>query len=66
MALDMGLNLDAASLKGSSWMPAEEIDLRRQIYWALYCHDKLFASYTGRVCTFLVRLMLKSTGPYAL
>lgn len=54
LALDMGLNLDAASLEGSGFLPIEEIELRRQIYWTLYCHDKLSASYTGRVCTMLV------------
>nr|XP_036584062.1 C6 transcription factor [Colletotrichum truncatum]KAF6793321.1 C6 transcription factor [Colletotrichum truncatum] len=53
LALDMGLNLDAASLAGSNLMPIEEIELRRQIYWALYCDDKLAAIYTGRVCNFL-------------
>ncbi|KAF9870578.1 hypothetical protein CkaCkLH20_11884 [Colletotrichum karsti] len=53
LALDMGLNLDAASLAGSNLIPTEEIELRRQIYWALYCDDKLAAIYTGRVCNFL-------------
>lgn len=54
LALDMGLNLDASSLAGSNLMCTEEIELRRQIYWALYCDDKLAAIYTGRVCNFLV------------
>ncbi|KAF2138905.1 uncharacterized protein K452DRAFT_361105 [Aplosporella prunicola CBS 121167] len=53
LALDMGLNLDMASLTGSNTMPSDEAELRRQIYWALYCDDKLSASYTGRVCTML-------------
>ncbi|OKL63508.1 hypothetical protein UA08_02057 [Talaromyces atroroseus] len=53
LALDMGLNLDAASLRGSNLLTTEEIELRRQIYWALYCDDKLYAIYTGRVCTML-------------
>lgn len=50
MAIDMGLNLDAACLAGSNNMPPQELDLRRNIYWALYCDDKLGAAYTGRVC----------------
>ncbi|KAF6811841.1 hypothetical protein CMUS01_13180 [Colletotrichum musicola] len=53
LALDMGLNLDASTLAGSNLMTTEEIELRRQIYWALYCDDKLAAIYTGRVCNFL-------------
>jgi hypothetical protein len=54
LALDMGFNMDPAVLAGAVALPAIEIELRRQIYWALYCHDKLSASYTGRVCTLLV------------
>ncbi|KAL3424926.1 hypothetical protein PVAG01_04207 [Phlyctema vagabunda] len=53
LALDMGLNLDASSLKGATLLPLKDIILRRQVYWALYCIDKLSASYTGRVCTML-------------
>ncbi|KAF4876585.1 Nitrogen assimilation transcription factor nirA [Colletotrichum siamense] len=53
LALDMGLNVDATSLAGSNLIPTEEIELRRQMYWALYCDDKLAAIYTGRVCNFL-------------
>ncbi|KAJ5781353.1 hypothetical protein N7457_006513 [Penicillium paradoxum] len=53
LALDMGLNMDPSVLSGAVALPAVEIELRRQIYWALYCHDKLSASYTGRVCTLL-------------
>ncbi|KAJ0312485.1 hypothetical protein COL516b_001569 [Colletotrichum fioriniae] len=34
-------------------MSSEEVELRRQIYWALYCDDKLAAIYTGRVCSLL-------------
>jgi len=56
LALDMGLNMDPAVLAGAVSLPPIEIELRRQIYWALYCHDKLSASYAGRVCTLLVRL----------
>ncbi|KAJ5592012.1 uncharacterized protein N7459_002381 [Penicillium hispanicum] len=48
LALDMGLNMDPAVLPGTVSLPTIEIELRRQIYWALYCHDKLSASYTGR------------------
>lgn len=54
LALDMGLNMDPSVLSGTVALPPIEIELRRQIYWALYCHDKLSASYTGRVCTLLV------------
>jgi hypothetical protein len=54
LALDMGFNMDPSVLSGAVALPAIEIELRRQIYWALYCHDKLSASYTGRVCTLLV------------
>ncbi|KAJ5765969.1 uncharacterized protein N7511_003585 [Penicillium nucicola] len=53
LALDMGLNMDPSVLSGAVALPCIEIELRRQIYWALYCHDKLSASYTGRVCTLL-------------
>ena len=58
LALDMGFNMDPAVLVGAVALPAIEIELRRQIYWALYCHDKLSASYTGRVCTLLVSTFL--------
>lgn len=54
LALDMGFNMDPSVLSGAVALPPIEIELRRQIYWALYCHDKLSASYTGRVCTLLV------------
>jgi len=54
LALDMGLNIDASSLLGTKDIPLEEVDLRRQIYWSLYCTDKLHATYSGRVCTMLV------------
>jgi hypothetical protein len=54
----MGLNLDAASLEGSELISRPEIELRRQIYWALYCDDKLSAAYTGRICSILVHLAL--------
>ncbi|KAJ5765847.1 hypothetical protein N7520_005406 [Penicillium odoratum] len=53
LAIDMGLNMDPVVLTGTVSLPAIEIELRRQIYWALYCHDKLSACYTGRVCTLL-------------
>lgn len=54
LALDMGFNMDPSVLSGAVALSSIEIELRRQIYWALYCHDKLSASYTGRVCTLLV------------
>ncbi|KPM38344.1 hypothetical protein AK830_g8230 [Neonectria ditissima] len=53
LVLDMGLNLDSTFLGGSTRLSTEEIGLRRQIYWTLYCTDKLWASYMGRVCTML-------------
>ncbi|CRG92311.1 putative transcriptional regulatory protein C530,05 [Talaromyces islandicus] len=51
LALDMGFNHDPETFKGS--LTPEEVELRRRIYWALYCDDKLSSSYTGRVCTML-------------
>ncbi|OJJ36164.1 hypothetical protein ASPWEDRAFT_112374 [Aspergillus wentii DTO 134E9] len=53
LVLDMGLNLDAETLDGSDIISHEEVELRRQIFWALYCDDKLSAAYTGRVCSML-------------
>ncbi|KAF7121817.1 hypothetical protein CNMCM5793_009370 [Aspergillus hiratsukae] len=53
LSLDMGLNLDPAAFEEAVSMSLEEMQLRRQIYWTLYCHDKLSASYTGRVCSML-------------
>ncbi|KAJ0424995.1 fungal-specific transcription factor domain-containing protein [Aspergillus carlsbadensis] len=53
LALDMGFNLNHSSLHASHALPDAETNLRSQIYWALYCTDKLWASYTGRVCTML-------------
>lgn len=52
--LDLGLNLDSRSVTGMAPLTSDELRLRRQVYWALYCNDKLGASYTGRVCTMLV------------
>lgn len=54
LALDMGFNMDAMAVTGTNHISSEEVKLRRQIYWALYCTDKLSSSYTGRVCTMLV------------
>ena len=56
LCLDMGLNMDPARLEKTVTMSAREIRLRRQIYWTLYFHDKLCASYTGRICSMLVRI----------
>ncbi|GIJ88278.1 hypothetical protein Asppvi_007197 [Aspergillus pseudoviridinutans] len=53
LSLDMGLNLDPAAFDRAVSMCPTEMQLRRQIYWTLYCHDKLSASYTGRVCSML-------------
>lgn len=58
LALDMGFNLDSSSLAQTHRIPVMETKLREQIYWALYCTDKLWASYTGRVCTMLVGNLL--------
>lgn len=58
LALDMGFNLDSSSLARSHRLSVMEIKLREQIYWALYCTDKLWASYSGRVCTMLVGVPL--------
>ncbi|SPJ75718.1 related to C6 transcription factor [Fusarium torulosum] len=53
LVLDMGFNLDTTADVGLCRLTDAEVQLRRQIYWALYCSDKLWASYTGRVCTML-------------
>ncbi|KAL5002994.1 fungal-specific transcription factor domain-containing protein [Aspergillus recurvatus] len=53
MSLDMGLHLDPRVVMGSHRMDNAEAELRRKIYWALYCNDKLSASYTGRGCSML-------------
>lgn len=57
LCLDMGLNMDPARLEKTITVSAREIRLRRQIYWTLYFHDKLCASYTGRICSMLVRTL---------
>lgn len=54
LVVDMGLHLDPDSLASSVRMTVEEVELRRQLYWALYCVDKTSAGYTGRVCAMLV------------
>lgn len=56
LAFDLGINLDAQRVSGSNSMSVEEIELRRLLYWSIYCDDKLAAAYTGRVCTLLVGL----------
>ncbi|KAF9701404.1 hypothetical protein EKO04_000603 [Ascochyta lentis] len=53
LALDMGLNFDPTSVAGPTCLSVKEANLRRQIYWSLYCMDKLHATYSGRVCTML-------------
>ncbi|OTB09486.1 hypothetical protein M426DRAFT_316032 [Hypoxylon sp. CI-4A] len=53
LAVDMGLNLDPANVASTGWLKPEEIELRRRIYWTLYCLDKLSSLYMGRVCTVL-------------
>jgi hypothetical protein len=64
LSLDMGLNLDPAGFEETNAMTQREIHLRRQIYWALYCHDKLSSSYTGRICSMLVGFLLVSRWHY--
>lgn len=54
LALDLGINLDAQRVSGPNTIPGEEVELRRLLYWSMYCDDKLAAAYTGRVCTLLV------------
>lgn len=59
----MGLNMDATCLVGNNLMSREEVELRNQIYWSLYCVDKMLASYIGRVCTMLVGQLLEMVEP---
>ena len=56
LALDMGLNFDFSTYANGTGpcMTPDEAFVRRRLYWTIYCHDKLAASYTGRICTFLV------------
>ena len=56
LSLDMGLNLDPAGFEETNILSHREVQLRRQIYWTLYCHDKWSSSYTGRICSMLVSL----------
>lgn len=51
---DMGIHLDSTPAVESGRMTLAEAELRKRIYWSLYCVDKLSASYTGRICTLLV------------
>ncbi|KAL4933722.1 transcription factor domain-containing protein [Aspergillus undulatus] len=53
LSLDMGLNLDPAGFQETNILSIREVQLRRQIYWALYCHDKWSSLYTGRICSML-------------
>ncbi|KAL5001524.1 fungal-specific transcription factor domain-containing protein [Aspergillus recurvatus] len=53
LCLDMGLNLDPAGFQEMNILSHQEIQLRRQIYWSLYFHDKLSSNYTGRICSML-------------
>ncbi|KAL3455185.1 fungal-specific transcription factor domain-containing protein [Aspergillus heterothallicus] len=53
LALDMGMNIDSASVAPSGWLNPDDVELRKRIYWSLYCTDKLASMYTGRVCTML-------------
>lgn len=60
LALDLGINLDAQRVSGSNSISTEEVELRRLLYWSMYCDDKLAAAYTGRVCTLLVSVPVSS------
>lgn len=60
LCLDLGLNLDPSRFEGTNTLSPREVRLRRQIYWTLYFHDKLLASYTGRICSMLVSIMVLS------
>ncbi|KAH6688366.1 fungal-specific transcription factor domain-containing protein [Plectosphaerella plurivora] len=53
LMLDTGLNIHHRAVTGITALPPHEVRLRRQIYWALYCNDKLWANYSGRICTML-------------
>ncbi|KAL4937366.1 hypothetical protein BDV06DRAFT_215940 [Aspergillus oleicola] len=53
LSLDMGLNLDPVGFQETNILLPRETQLRRQIYWALYCHDKMSSLYTGRICSML-------------
>ncbi|KAL4955740.1 fungal-specific transcription factor domain-containing protein [Aspergillus filifer] len=53
LSLDMGLNLDPMGFQETNILSLREAQLRRQIYWALYCHDKMSSLYTGRICSML-------------
>ncbi|KAL4792427.1 fungal-specific transcription factor domain-containing protein [Aspergillus venezuelensis] len=53
LSLDMGLNLDPMGFQEPNILSIREAQLRRQIYWALYCHDKMSSLYTGRICSML-------------
>ncbi|GKZ27612.1 hypothetical protein AbraIFM66951_005606 [Aspergillus brasiliensis] len=63
LAQDMGLNLDSVLLRSSANLSMEDVDLRRRVYWALYCEDKLAASYTGRVCTLMLAFQMRLQFP---
>lgn len=54
---ELGINLDAQRVSGSNSIWAKEVELRRVLYWSMYCDDKLAAAYTGRVCTLLVSIL---------
>jgi transcription factor-like protein len=63
LVLDLGLNVHSNAVTGTSILTPDEVHLRRQIYWALYCNDKLWASYSGRVCTMLASSLSTSALP---
>ncbi|KAL2279954.1 hypothetical protein FJTKL_13094 [Diaporthe vaccinii] len=48
LALDLGINLDAQRLSGSNSISTEEVELRRLLYWSMYCDDKLAAAYLAQ------------------
>jgi hypothetical protein len=63
LLLDLGLNVHSNTVTGTSVLTPDEVHLRRQIYWALYSNDKLWASYSGRVCTMLASPLSASAFP---
>ncbi|RMZ84821.1 hypothetical protein DV737_g1062, partial [Chaetothyriales sp. CBS 132003] len=48
MAFDLGLNIDAQPINGSSRLSAEDIDARRITFWGCFLFDKCWSNYLGR------------------
>lgn len=47
MCLELGLNIDSHHSRGD--MSTEDVELRRRLFWACYCHDKLKSSVWERL-----------------